>query len=244
MLSVEGLTHVFAGNVVALDGVSFALKPGTFTAVLGPSGAGKTTLLRSILRLVPSGGRVWFEGEDLAACPPHRLRQQRGGIALIGQQFHLVRRRTAVVNALAGRLREIPLWRCLLGWYPDTLLVEALAALARVGLLEHAFRRADHLSGGQRQRVAVARALTQKARLLLADEPVASLDPEATHRVLGLLRSLCREEGVTALCNLHQVEMAQQYADRVLGLRAGRLVLDLPPGQLDAAALEFLYPTD
>src|SRR5262249_11276946 len=156
-------------------------------------------LLRSILRLVPSGGQVWFDSEDLTVCSPTRLREVRAKIALVGQHFHLVRRRSALVNALAGRLREVPLWRCLLNSYPDTLLAEGLAALERVGLLEHAFRRADLLSGGQRQRVAVARALTQKATLLLADEPVSSLDPESAHQVLALLRSLCREADLAVL---------------------------------------------
>jgi phosphonate transport system ATP-binding protein len=241
VLTVEHLRQVFPGNVVALDDVSFAVAPGSFTAVLGPSGAGKTTLLRSILRLVPSAGRVSFEGEDLRACTPARLRQLRGRIALVGQQFHLVRRRSALVNCLAGRLSELSLWRCFLSWYPDDLLAEGLAALARVGLLDHAFRRASQLSGGQQQRVAVARALTQKARLLLADEPVASLDPESAHQVLSLLGSLCRETGLTVLCNLHQVELARRHADRVLGMCAGRVVFDGPAHELGDEVVDRIY---
>jgi phosphonate transport system ATP-binding protein len=241
VLRVEQLHQVFAGNVVALDGVSFALEPGSFTAVLGPSGAGKTTLLRSILRLVPSKGQVWVDGEDLTAASPARLREMRGQIALIGQQFPLVRRQTALVNTLAGRLREVPLWRCVLSWYPDALLAEGLSSLARVGLLDHAFRRADHLSGGQQQRVAVARALTQRARLVLADEPVSSLDPESAGLVLELFRSLCHDGGLTVLCNLHQVELARTFADRVLGLHAGRVVFDGSAASLDAEAVRRIY---
>ncbi len=241
MLRVEGLRQVFAERVVALDDVSFALEPGSFTAVLGPSGAGKTTLLRSILRFIPSEGRVWFADEDLAACSATRLRQLRGRIALIGQQFPLVRRHTALVNTLAGRLRDVSLWRCVLSCYPDALLAEGLSALSRVGLLDHAFRRADRLSGGQQPRVAVARALTQRARLLLADEPVSSLDPESAALVLDLLRSLCRGEGLIVLCNLHQVALARTFADRVLGLHAGRVVFDGSTASVDGEAVRRIY---
>jgi ABC-type lipoprotein export system ATPase subunit len=164
MLVVKGLNKVYPLAVAALDGVNFSLEPHTFTAVLGPSGAGKTTLLRCVLRLVqPTGGSVCFDGHDLTNCPAGELRAARASVSLIGQQFHLVRRRTALANCLAGRLRELPLWRVALGLYPRPLLVEALAALERVRLLDQAFRRADRLSGGQQQRVAAARALTQRA---------------------------------------------------------------------------------
>jgi phosphonate transport system ATP-binding protein len=249
MLVVKGLSKAYPPAVTALDGVSFSLEPHTFTAVLGPSGAGKTTLLRCVLRLVrPTSGSVYFDGHDMTSCPAGELRAARASVSLIGQQFHLVRRRTALANCLAGRLRELPLWRVALGLYPRPLLVEALAALERVRLLDQAFRRADRLSGGQQQRVAVARALTQRARLLLADEPVASLDPENAHLVLDLMRGLCREQRLTVLCNLHQVELARRFADRILGLRAGKLVFDGPPGGLTSADIDRIYgnnsPTD
>ncbi len=242
MLVVKGLTKVYPPAVLALDGVSFALEPHSFTAVLGSSGAGKTTLLRCVLRLVrPTDGSVRFGGHDLTTCPGRVLQEARASISLVGQQFNLVRRRTALTNCLAGRLRELPLWRWALGLYPRPLLVEALAALERVRLLDQAFRRADRLSGGQQQRVAVARALTQRARLLLADEPVASLDPENANLVLDLLRSLCRERRLTVLCNLHQIELARGFADRILGLRAGRIVFDGPPAQLTPADVDRIY---
>jgi phosphonate transport system ATP-binding protein len=242
MLTVENLVKVFSERVVALKGVSFAVEPGTFTALLGPSGAGKTTLLRCILQLVrPSAGQVWFEGRNLAAVSGGELRRLRTGIAMVAQQFNLVRRRSALVNCLGGRLQQLPLWRCLLQYYPRALLAEGLVALERVQLLDAAFQRAEQLSGGQQQRVALARALTQKARLLLADEPVASLDPESAQRMLDLLRSLCRQEGLTVLCSLHQVAFAQQYADRALGLRDGTLMLDKPAAQLDATDIDCIY---
>ena len=167
----------------------------------------------------------------------------RAQIGMVSQQFNLVRRRTALENCLAGRLGEVPLWRCLLGQFPVSLLREGMSALARVQLIDAAFQRADRLSGGQQQRVAIARVLTQGAQLILADEPIASLDPESAHTVLNLLRSLCQEEGMTVLCNLHQVEFARAYSDRILGIRAGSVVLDAPANELTSTQLNCLYKT-
>jgi len=240
MLALHHLTKTH--GKFALQDLSFALHPGTFTAVLGPSGAGKTTLMRCVLQLTrPDAGQVWFQGKELTRCSPRQLRQIRTRIATVSQQFNLVRRRTALENCLGGRLPELPLWRCWTGRFPLALQKEALAALERMQLLELAFQRADQLSGGQQQRVALARALTQRALLILADEPVASLDPETAHVVMGLLRSLCQQEGLTVLCNLHQVELARQYSDRILGLQAGQLILDVPAADFDQATANGLY---
>jgi phosphonate transport system ATP-binding protein len=242
MLTVEKLTKSYSRGVVALNDISFAIAPQTFTAILGPSGAGKTTLLRCILQLLPPDqGRVWFQGRDLTTCSPKDMRYSRAQIATVAQQFNLVRRRSALENCLGGRLQQLPLWRCLLGRFPNSLLREGMAALERVQLLDVAFQRADQLSGGQQQRVAIARALTQRASLILADEPVASLDPETAHTVLGLLRSLCEQEGLTVICNLHQVELAKQYSDRILGIQAGKLVLDVPTNQLSTSDINRIY---
>lgn len=241
MLVVKNLSKFYAG-VPALNNISFAVEPRSFTAILGRSGAGKSTLLRCIPRLLhPDGGCVWFQECNLTTCSGQELRSYRSQIAVVAQQFNLVRRRTALENCLAGRLQELPLWRCLLSRFPRGLLHEGMSALARVQLLEAAFQRCDRLSGGQQQRVAIARALTQRARLILADEPVASLDPESAHTVLSLLRSLCNQEGLTVVCNLHQVELAKQYSDRILGMRRGELVLDLPTSQFSAVDAEQIY---
>jgi phosphonate transport system ATP-binding protein len=242
MLTVKHLTKSYQRDRIALHNLSVEIAPHSFTAILGASGAGKTTLLRCILQLVrPDAGQVWFQGRNLTTCSTAELRQARMQIATVAQQFNLVRRRTALENCLAGRLPELPLWRCLTNQFPDRLLKEGLAALDRVQLLEVAFQRADRLSGGQQQRVAIARALTQQAKLILADEPVASLDPETAHLVLRLLRSLCEQEGLTVLCNLHQVELAQQYSDRILGMQSGKLVLDVPTQQFTDADADLIY---
>lgn len=242
MLIVEELSKQYSTKISALDQVSFEVLQGSFTAILGISGAGKTTLMRCILQLLPpSAGEVWFQGIRLTGCSRQDLQQSRRYIAAIAQQFNLVRRRSAIENCLGGRLQELPLWRCWLGQFPQPLLEEALVALERVNLLDVAFQRADQLSGGQQQRVAIARALTQQATLILADEPVASLDPHTAHTVLSLLRSLCDEEGLTVICNLHQVELAKTYSDQILGLNQGKLVLDQPTKDFNQASLHQIY---
>jgi phosphonate transport system ATP-binding protein len=241
MLVVEHLSKTY-GGVNALQDVSFTIKPHSFTTILGPSGAGKTTLLRCLTRLIqPDRGQIWLHGQELTNCPPRELRQMRSQMGMIAQQFNLIERRTALENCLAGRLHTLPLWRCLLGRFPAHLLQEGMAALARVQLLEVAFQRADCLSGGQQQRVAIARALTQGAQIILADEPIASLDPASAHLVLSLLQSLCQQEGLTVICNLHQVEFAKQYSDRILGMRLGKLILDAPVQALNEADIQQIY---
>ncbi|MUL36060.1 phosphonate ABC transporter ATP-binding protein [Gloeocapsopsis dulcis] len=244
MIIVENVTKSYRRGHFALQNLSFEIVPHSFTAILGASGSGKTTLLRCLLQLTqPDTGKIWFQGRNLTHCSALELRQARTQIAMVAQQFNLVRRRTALENCLGGCLPDLPLWRCLTSQFPANLLREGLAALERVQLLEVAFQRADCLSGGQQQRVAIARALTQKARLILADEPVASLDPETAHVVLRLLRSLCEKEGITIICNLHQVELATQYSDRILGIQAGKLVLDVPTHQFSDSDSDVIYKT-
>lgn len=242
MLKVERLSKTYRGQVMALKDISFTIPTQTFTAILGSSGAGKTTLLRCLTQLTqPDQGRIWFNGQELTNCSARQLRQFRSQVGLVSQQFNLIRRRTALENCLAGRLSELPLWRCFLNRFPQSLLHEAMTALERVQLLDFAFQRADRLSGGQQQRVAIARALTQGAKLILADEPIASLDPESAHIVMSVLQSLCRQEGITVICNLHQVAFAKQYSDRMLGMREGELIFDQPTATVEEEDVYAIY---
>ncbi|HKX08379.1 MAG TPA: phosphonate ABC transporter ATP-binding protein [Stellaceae bacterium] len=235
-LVVDGLSKSFHGRPAITD-VTFAVSERELVAVLGPSGAGKTTLFRCIAGLLaPDRGTAHhLDTDDRPGSRDGRR------IAVVFQHFNLIRRLTALENVLAGRLGYAPAWR---GWLrrftrADRLL--ALECLDRVGLVELAMERADRLSGGQQQRVAIARALAQQPRLILADEPVASLDPTAAEGVMALLRSIARADGVAILCSLHQVAFARAYADRIIGLSHGRVVLAAPTGKFDEAAYASLY---
>lgn len=230
------------GTTRALDQVSLAIRPGELVGLLGPSGSGKSTLFRCLTALDRvDHGTVQVLGQDIGALRGAALRALRRDIGLIFQQFNLIGRMHALDNTLAGRLGHTPTWRVMLRQFPRTDRQLALSSLDRVGLLERAYQRADSLSGGQQQRVAIARVLTQQSRLVLADEPISSLDPEAAHTVLSALRSIAHDHGIAVLCSLHQVDMALAYTDRILGLRQGRLVLDQATATLDAATLAGLY---
>jgi phosphonate transport system ATP-binding protein len=230
----------FAGGVAALDGVTLEVPRGEFCVVLGPSGAGKSTLLRTVNGLAtPTDGAVWLNGVRLT---PKTLAALRPRIGMIHQQFNLVPRLDVATNVLTGALPAVPLWRALLGLFPADLQRRACDRLADVGLEEeHLARRADELSGGQQQRVGIARAFMLDPAVVLADEPVASLDPPAGRRVLGLLKRQARERNATVLCTLHQVELAREFADRIVGLADGRVVFDGPPAALDANAVLGIY---
>lgn len=240
-LLLDGIGKRF-GTTHALDDVSFRVAPGEFVALLGPSGAGKSTLFRCVTRLVrPDAGRVAVLGRDMGALRGRALREARRDIGLIFQQFNLIGRVSALANVLAGRMGHVATWRVVLRAFPDADRQLALAALDRVGLLEKAYQRADSLSGGQQQRVAIARVLAQRARLVLADEPVASLDPQSAANVLTALRDIARDEGIAVLCALHQVDLARRFADRVVALRGGRLLLERDAAAFDARAFEEIY---
>jgi phosphonate transport system ATP-binding protein len=241
VIRVDGVSKSYPNGVQALGGVSFSVRPGELVAVLGPSGAGKTTLFRCLTGLTrPDAGQVLLHGRDICRVAGRELRTARRDVALIFQQFNLIRRLSAVQNVLAGRLASLPTWRVVARRFPRADRQIALACLDRVGLVDRAYARADQLSGGQQQRVAIARALAQEARLILADEPVASLDPESAATVLETLRAVAAQ-GVAVIASLHQVQLAVTYADRIVALRAGHIVEDAPAARFDTRAIGQIY---
>lgn len=240
-LSIRELSKSY-NNTQALSQLSLDVAPGELVVLLGPSGAGKSTVFRCVTGLTGiDAGTITVDDHPMHALTGEALRKARRDIGLIFQQFNLVGRLSALANVLAGRLGYVASWRVALRRFPQSDRQAALANLDKVGLLRQAYQRADSLSGGQQQRVAIARVLTQRSKLLLADEPVSSLDPEASNITLDLLRQLCREEGIGVLCSLHQVELARRFADRIVGMRAGRVVLDGPPDQFSTEELGELY---
>jgi len=250
---VKAAQKTFPGGRQALRGVAFEVRPGERVALLGASGSGKSTLLRTLCGLETldaaaadgSAGAVDIFGQRLqgGGSLADDIRSQRRAIGIIFQQFNLVGRLPVLTNVLTGLASELPLWRAVLGRFSAQEQARALDALASIGLGEQAFQRASTLSGGQQQRAAVARALVQGARLLLADEPVASLDPESTRRVMELLLQLNRERGMTLLVSLHHVGLARRYCERVIALRDGALVFDGSTAQLTPTFLRELYGT-
>lgn len=240
MLRVEGMGVTYPGNVLALKPTTVHFHKGEFTVLLGLSGAGKSTLLRSLNHLVkPTTGKV-VSGEFGELRDQRTLRQHRSRTAMVFQHHQLIERYTALQNVLTGRLAYHSTWRSLLPM-PRQDLELAYQCLERVGLADKALTRVDQLSGGQQQRVGIARALAQQPSMILADEPVASLDPATSERVLGLLRSICREDGITAVISLHQLEYAQRFADRIIGLSNARIVFDDAPDHLTPQHLDEIY---
>lgn len=241
MIEITGLVKRY-GAITALDGVDLRVRAGEMLVVLGPSGAGKSTLLRAINRLVPfDAGSVTVEGVAVPADGA-ALRAVRRRIGMIFQDHNLVPRLTVLKNVLTGRLGALPLAASLAQVFAQRDIDVALECLDRVELRGRAFDRADRLSGGQQQRVGIARALAQQPAVILADEPVASLDPKTARLVLGDLRRAAHELGIAVLCNLHQVPYARSFADRVVGMHAGRIVFEGAPDQLDAGVLGRIYP--
>ena len=240
--TVEGLSKTYPNGTVALSGVSFALGSGEFAVIVGKSGAGKSTLLRCMNSLTePTSGEVRIEGRSVTGLTGNDLRLARKDMGFVFQQFNLVKRIPAIENVLCGKLTEMPTMRSLFRRFTREERLSALGCLEKVGLADKAHQRADTLSGGQQQRVAIARVLAQRPKVVLADEPVASLDPESARTVMDALRYLATEEGIAVFCNLHQVNLAARYADRTLGMRDGRLVLDRPLGRMERDEVEAVY---
>lgn len=246
MLKIQNLTKIYTpANVRALDEVSFEVPRGQFLAVIGLSGSGKSTLLRCINRLVePTSGRILLDDQDVTAANNEELRRIRRKIGMVFQHFNLVHRSSVITNVLAGRLGYLnPAWS-LVNRFPQADIENAKKQLERVGIGDKAYQRADNLSGGQQQRVGIARALMQNPELILADEPVASLDPVLAHSAMQILEKINKEDGVTVLCSLHFLDLVHRYADRVIALNAGRVVFDGLPGEIDDARFKEIYGKD
>lgn len=244
LLTVEGLTKSYDGKGKALQDVSLSLCRGEFVTVIGSSGAGKSTFLRCINRLIEADeGSISFNGREVTGLSRRQLRETRRSIGMIFQHYNLVNRATAIENVLQGRLGYLSDFRGIFGWYHEEEKRSAFEMLDKMGLSGFAYQRADQLSGGQQQRVGIARALVQDPLLLLCDEPIASLDPKSSRVTMEMLRWAADELGVACLVNLHQVDYAIEYSDRIIALKKGRKVFDGTPDELDAKAIAEIYGT-
>jgi phosphonate transport system ATP-binding protein len=242
VLEVRDLKVSYTAGKEILKGIGFDVGPEEFVAIIGPSGAGKSTLIRCVNRLVePTSGQVRFNGVDLLSLPEAKMRQQRRNIGMIFQEFNLIDRLSVMDNVLTGRLGYMGNFRSLFRLYKKDDIAQAVALLDRVGLLDHLDKRADALSGGQRQRVGIARALVQAPKLLLVDEPTSALDPKISREVMGMIRGIAREFQVPVLCNIHDVDLALEFCDRVIGLQDGIKKFDGPPSSVDKHALADIY---
>jgi len=245
MLIIENLTKVYENGFVALKNFSLEIPDGQFVSIIGLSGSGKSTLLRCINRLIdPTEGRIIWNGLDITAASDDELRQIRRRIGMIFQQFNLVKRSSVLTNVMAGRLGYINPALSLVNYFPRSERDRAFAALQRVGISEKAFSRASALSGGQQQRVGIARTLMQNPEMILADEPVASLDPATSHSVMKYLQLLNKEDGLSVLCSLHFLSLARAYADRVIALKDGVLEFDGLPSEIDNDRFKMIYGED
>ena len=242
MLEVKNLTKIYPGDVLALDNVSFTIEPGEFLAVIGLSGSGKSTLLRCINRLVePTAGQVIWNGVDIVQASQDELLHIRRKIGMVFQNFNLVNRSKVITNVLSGRLGYVNPALSLINRFSSEDMEMARAQLARVGIPEQANKRADELSGGQQQRVGIARAMMQEPEIMLADEPVASLDPVLAHSIMSHLEDMNKNDGVMVICSLHFLDLVHRYASRAIALNEGKLMFDGPPKAIDDAKFREIY---
>jgi phosphonate transport system ATP-binding protein len=242
MLEVKNLTKIYEGGVKALDNVSFSVPAGQFLAVIGLSGSGKSTLLRCINRLIePTEGQILWNGEDLTAATQDEMRRYRRKIGMVFQQFNLVNRSKVLTNVLSGRLGYTNPAFSLINRFSKEDIDKALKQMTRVGIEEKAENRADELSGGQQQRVGIARALMQDPEMILADEPVASLDPVLAHSIMVHLEEINQQDGVTVLCSLHFLDLVHRYASRAIALNEGQLVFEGAPSEIDDDKFKEIY---
>ena len=242
MLEIKQLVKKYNTGDLAINGVDLKVEKGQVMALIGPSGAGKSTLIRCVNRLENStSGEIWLNGENIVKMRSGKLRRARRNMGMIFQEYALVERLTVMENVLSGRLGYVGFWRSFLRKFPQSDINAAFGLLEKVGLDTMVNKRADELSGGQRQRVGIARALIQKPDILLVDEPTASLDPKTSRQIMRLITELCEENQLTAIINIHDVALAQMYAERIVGLREGSIVYDGSPDDLNPDVLTEIY---
>ena len=242
MLEIKQLVKKYHTGDLAINGVDLKVEKGQVMALIGPSGAGKSTLIRCVNRLEnPTSGEIWLNGENIVKMRSGKLRRARRNMGMIFQEYALVERLTVMENVLSGRLGYVGFWRSFLRKFPQSDINAAFGLLEKVGLDTMVNKRADELSGGQRQRVGIARALIQKPDILLVDEPTASLDPKTSRQIMRLITELCEENQLAAIINIHDVALAQMYAERIVGLREGSIVYDGPPDDLKPDVLTEIY---
>ncbi len=242
ILQVHNLHKIYNNGTHALRGVNFEVEEGEFLVVIGLSGSGKSTLLRCINRLIePTSGRVEFLGTDITHIKGEELRRAKTQIGMVFQQFNLIKRRSVLSNVINGRLGNLGTWESLFEKYSEDVYKDAYRSLETVGISEKAKIRADSLSGGQQQRVAIARSLMQNPKLLLADEPVASLDPATSNSVMQYFEKINKELGTTVICNLHFLSLVRRYASRVIALKAGEIVYQGAPSEIDENWFKTIY---
>jgi len=243
VLEIDDLRVRYSGRgPEVLKGVSFNVDAEDFFAIIGPSGAGKSTLIRCINRLInPTSGSIRLDGTDVLALGSRELRRLRRHIGMIFQEFNLIERMSVMDNVLSGRLGYVGSLRSIFRVFPRKDIQRALELLERVGLQDHVDKRADELSGGQRQRVGIARALMQEPTLLLLDEPTSALDPKISREVMGLIKSIATELRVPVLCNIHDVQLAREFSNKIIGLQDGIKMFDGPTNTLDEARLDEIY---
>lgn len=242
MIEFKDVSLVYPNGTEGLKNINVEIKDGEFVVIVGLSGAGKSTFIRSINRLVtPTSGELLIDGQDILKVKGNGLRKLRTKIGMIFQNYNLVKRSSVIKNVLAGRLGYTATFRSILNLFKKEDVALAYANLKRVNIEEKLYNRADELSGGQQQRVSIARVLTQMPNYILADEPVASLDPPTSHQVMTYLKKINKEDNITTIVNLHHVDMALQYADRIIGMRAGEIVYDGPASEVTEKTFEQIY---
>ena len=242
IVEVKKLHKIYNDGTHALKGVSFSVQPGEFLVIIGLSGSGKSTLLRCINRLIePTSGTVKFLGKDITHIKGEQLRKAKSQIGMVFQQFNLIRRRSVLTNVISGKLGAISTFDSILERFDKEIIDEAYRNLETVGITEKARIRADSLSGGQQQRVAIARSLMQNPKLLLADEPVASLDPATSNSIMHYFEKINKDLGTTVICNLHFLSLVRKYASRVIALKAGEIIYEGLPGEINETWFRTIY---